>query len=241
MILWIIVALVLLCNIGLWIFFLPRLMLHRISRLQDELVNRHYGEVESMYRRMRGWRHDYHNHIQVLKAHMDLGQYAEAEGYLDRLEEDLAGVDTVLKTGNVMVDAILNSKLTLIRERGMRVDATAIVPRDVGISGIDLSVLIGNLLDNAMEACEKVSRQEDRFIRIYVDILKKQFYICVTNSMEGKAERSGTGFFSSKGAGHGLGLLRIDDIVKKYHGYLNRQAEEGVFVTEVALPLMGEL
>ncbi len=118
-------------------------------------------------------------------------------------------------------------------------DATAIAPRDVGISGVDLSILIGNLLDNAMEACEKVPR-EDRFIRIYVDILKKQFYICVTNSMAGKAKKAGMGFFSSKGADHGLGLLRIDSIVEKYHGDLNRQAEDGVFATEVTLPLAQE-
>ena len=234
---WIMAVLLLLCNIGLWMFFLPRVMLRRMSRLQEEMMNGHYSEVESMYRKMRGWRHDYHNHIQVLKAHMSLGQYAEAESYLERLEENLAGVETVLKTGNLMVDAILNSKLTLMRERGIRVDATAVVPRNVGISGIDLSVLMGNLLDNAMEACGKVSRQEDRFIRIYVDILKKQLYICVTNSMEGRVRRMGDKFFSAKGANHGFGLLRIDSIVEKYHGYLNRQAEEGVFVTEVTLPL----
>ena len=83
----------------------------------------------------------------------------------------------------------------------------------------------------------KVSRQEDRFIRIYVDILKKQLYICVTNSMEGRARRIGDKFFSTKGANHGFGLLRIDSIVEKYHGYLNRQAEDGVFATEVTLPL----
>lgn len=238
-VMWIIVGVVLAGNISLWIFFLPRYVLRKVNQMQDEMVNRHYGEVESMYRRMRGWRHDYHNHMQVLKAHLGLGQYAEAQEYLKRLEEDLAGVDTVLKTGNVMVDAILNSKLTLIRERGIQVDATAIAPRDVGISGVDLSILIGNLLGNAMEACEKVPR-EDRFIRIYVDILKKQFYICVTNSMAGKAKKAGMGFFSSKGADHGLGLLRIDSIVEKYHGYLNRQAEDGVFATEVTLPLAQE-
>lgn len=69
------------------------------------------------------------------------------------LTKDLKNVDTVMKTGNVMVDAILNSKLTMIRERGIAVDATAIVPQNVPFSGIDMSVLIGNLLDNAMEAC----------------------------------------------------------------------------------------
>lgn len=119
-VMWIIVGVVLAGNISLWIFFLPRYVLRKVNQMQDEVVNRHYGEVESMYRRMRGWRHDYHNHMQVLKAHLGLGQYAEAQEYLKRLEEDLAGVDTVLKTGNVMVDAILTSKLTLIRERGIQ-------------------------------------------------------------------------------------------------------------------------
>ena len=134
--------LILLINLGLWIFFMPWFVNRRISRFQNDLVDRHYDEVEAMYRKMRGWRHDYHNHIQVLKANMDLGQYEEADRYLDKLHEDLTQVDTVLKTGNVMVDAILNSKLTMIAERKIRVDATAIVPQNIEISGIDLAVSI---------------------------------------------------------------------------------------------------
>jgi len=208
----------------------------RLTRFQNELVNRHYDEVESMYRKMRGWRHDYHNHIQVMKAHMTLGQYDEAEEYLNRLEEDLSQVDTVLKTGNVMVDAILNSKLTLIAEKKIAVDATAIVPGDINISGIDLSVLIGNLLDNAMEACMQIP-EEDRFIRIYIDVMKQQLYISITNSMSGRAKRKGMSFLSGKEGNHGFGLVRIDSIVAKYRGYINRQTENGVFATEVMLPL----
>lgn len=230
-------AVLIVINLLLWIFFVPWLINRRITRFQNDLVNRHYDEVETMYRKMRGWRHDYHNHIQTLKAHMELGQFSEAEEYLDRLEEDLTTIDTVLKTGNVMVDAILNSKLTMIKERGIRVDATAMVPDDISISGVDLSVLIGNLLDNAMEACMRVP-QEERFIRIYIDIVKKQFYISVTNSMQGKAKRFAGGFVSEKEGSHGFGLLSIDRIVAKYHGYLNRQTENGVFATEVMLPLV---
>ena len=227
-------------NILLWIFVMPVYINRKMTNFQNDLVNRHYDEVDTMYRKMRGWRHDYHNHIQVLKAHMSLSQYEEAEEYLDKLEEDLTTVDTVLKTGNIMVDAILNSKLTLIQEKHILVDATAIVPEDVAISGIDLSVLIGNMLDNAMEACMQISEEKDRFIRIYIDIIKKQLYISVTNSMVGKAKRSGNRFLSSKetGGNHGFGLLQIDNIVSKYHGYLNRQTENGVFATEVMLPLV---
>ncbi|MBO5056972.1 MAG: GHKL domain-containing protein [Lachnospiraceae bacterium] len=223
----------------IWRIFMPRYVDRKISRFQNELVDRHYNEVETMYRKMRGWRHDYHNHIQVLKAHMSLSQYEQAEDYLDRLEEDLTSVDTVLKTGNVMVDAILNSKLTMIQEKKIAVDATAIVPEEISISGIDLSVLIGNLLDNAMEACMELDEEKERFIRIYIDIIKKQLYISVTNSMAGKAKRTGSGFLSRKTGSHGFGLLRIDSIVDKYGGFLNRQTEDGVFATEVTLPLTG--
>ncbi len=229
--------LMLLANLLLWLFAMPRYVSRRITRFQDDLVNRHYDEVETMYRKMRGWRHDYHNHIQTLKAHMSMGQYEEADAYLDRLEDDLVSVDTVLKTGNVMVDAILNSKLSLIQERNIRVDATAIVPEDIALPDIDLSVLIGNLMDNAMESCTALPENE-RFIRIYIDVIKQQLYISVTNSMSGRARKRGGRFLSDKQGHHGFGLLRIDDIVAKHRGYLNRQTENGIFATEVMLPLI---
>ena len=207
---------------------------------QSQALSRQVEEVKEIYTTMRGWRHDYHNHIQVLKAHMELGDYGDAVRYLDMLNDDLTTVDTVIKTGNVMVDAILNSKLTIIREKGIQVDATAVVPQDVPFSGIDLSVLIGNLLDNALEACLQMGDGEEPFIRIYIDIVKKQLYIAVTNSMSGRARRSG--YLTTKSGGHagvhGFGLVRIDQIVSKYGGFLNRQDEEGVFATEVMLPLV---
>lgn len=234
----VIVAAVALINLLLWYLILPWAVNRRISRFQSDLVTKYYDEVEIMYRKMRGWRHDYHNHIQVLKANMSLGQYEQAKDYLNRLEKDLTTVDTVLKTGNVMVDAILNSKLSLIQDKQISVDATAIVPGDIEISGIDLSILIGNLLDNAIEACMQISEKKDRFIRIYIDIVKKQLYISVTNSMNGKARKMGNSFLSAKQGNHGFGLLRIDSIISKYHGYVNRQTENGIFATEVMLPLV---
>lgn len=226
----------LIVNLLLWAFLMPWFVNHKLTRFQNELVNRHYDEVEAMYRKMRGWRHDYHNHMQTLKAYMIMNQYEEIEHYLNQLEDDLDTVDTVLKTGNVMVDAILNSKLTLIQERNIKVDATAVVPGDITISGIDLSVLIGNLLDNAMEACMQLP-EEDRFIRVYIDIIKKQLYISITNSTVGKVKKSGERFLTSKEGNHGFGLLRIDSIVEKHGGFINRQSESGVFATEVMLPL----
>ena len=208
----------------------------RIAAWQNELVERHYDEVQNIYRTMRGWRHDYHNHIQTMKAHLSLGQTEELSDYLGKLDTDLTTVDTVLKTGNVMVDAILNSKMSLIKSKEIAVNAKATVPKELAVSEVDLCVIIGNLLDNAMEACLRQS-QGERFIRVYIGNLMGQLYISVSNSA-GEVTKSNGHYLSSKqSASHGFGLIRIDRIVDKYEGYVNRQNEEGVFATEVMLPL----
>ena len=116
----------------------------RIAEYQKELIAKHCDEVQNIYQTMRGWRHDYHNHIQTLLALS--GNEAKTREYLLKLNDDLTQVDTVLKTGNVMVDAILNSKLSLIRSKEIRVNAKAVVPTELNVSEIDLCVIIGNLL-----------------------------------------------------------------------------------------------
>ena len=213
----------------------------RINAYQSDLLEKHCEEVENMYRQTRGWRHDYHNHIQTMKAHLAMGELAKLEEYLNELDTDLTTVDTVIKTGNVMMDAILNSKISLAKARGIRIDAKAVVPKELAISEVELSLIVGNLMDNAMEACMKITEEERRFIRVYIDILKGQLYIYVMNSVEGTPKRSGKIYLSTKnakeGSYHGFGLMRIDKVVERYHGYLERQDEEGVFATEVMLPL----
>jgi sensor histidine kinase regulating citrate/malate metabolism len=193
--------------------------------------------VENIYRQMRGWRHDYHNHIQAVKAHLALEQYAQIGTYLDKLDADLTSVDTIIKTGNVMVDAILNSKLSLAASKNISVNAKAYVPKELSVSEIDLCIILGNLLDNAAEACMTLAEAE-RFIRVYLDVFKEQLYISVSNSTGGEIKKAAGAFLSTKEqAGHGFGLIRVDKIAEKYGGYVNRQHEEGVFATEIMLPL----
>ena len=208
----------------------------RIAEYQKELIAKQCDEVQNIYQTMRGWRHDYHNHIQALLALS--GDEEKTKEYLLKLNDDLVQVDTVLKTGNVMVDAILNSKLSLIQSKKIKVNAKAVVPKEFKISEIDLCVIIGNLLDNAMEACLRQQEDDQRFIRLFIGMLKDQLYISVSNSVGGDIKKSGKTYLSSKGSEtHGFGLMRIDRLAAKYDGYVNRQDEEGVFATEVMLPL----
>lgn len=219
-------------------WYVKRAICHEISEYQDDLLEKHYEEVENMYRRMRGWRHDYHNHIQTMKAYLSMGQLDNLSQYFNELDQDLTTVDTVIKTGNVMIDAILNSKLSLAKDKDIRIEAKAIVPAKLQISEIDLSLIIGNLLDNAMEACMKMKDHEEKFIRVYIDVLKGQLYIYVMNSMGDSPKKIGKIYLTTKDKKyHGLGLIRVDQVVERYHGYLDRQNEDGVFATEIMLPL----
>lgn len=227
-----------LLNLAFVILFQSHLINKKVASFQNDLIDKHYEEVENMYRTMRTWKHDYHNHVQAMEAYISLGQIEELSKYLDEMHAGLKEMEVLLHTGNVKADAILNSKISLMKSYDILVDVTAIVPKDIPIRGTELSVLIGNLLDNAMEACLRIDDKSKRFVRIYIDILKGQLYISVTNSMDGKARRIGNTFMSMKNGSHGFGLGSVDKIVKKYGGYINRQTEEDVFATEIMLPLI---
>lgn len=223
-------------------WYLTRLVDRRIEGFQNDLISRQVDEVENMYRQMRGWRHDFRNHIQTMLILMENGENQRLKEYLEGLNADLTEVDQVLKTGNVMADAILNSKLSLARAKGIAVNAKAKVPDRVRISDVNLCAMLGNLLDNAIEACLRIEEPEKRFIRVYIGTMKQQLYISVTNSMGKRPEKTGGRFLSSKSgrdemARFGFGLMRIDVIAEQNGGYVNRQNEEGVFAAEVMLPL----
>ena len=208
----------------------------RIAAYQRELIETHYREVENMYRQIRGWRHDYRNHIQMMKVLAANGDMDALKVYLDELDTDLNTVDTVVKTGNPMADAILNSKISLARSRNIPTQVDAHIPVKLKMSELDLCCIIGNLFDNAMEASMALP-EEKRLIRVYMDMKGTQLYISFTNFTAGKKLPKADGRFrTTKGEGHGFGLVRIDAIVARLDGYLSRNSEDGAFTTEILLP-----
>lgn len=211
---------------------LDKLIEKRVAVFEKELLQKYYDEVENMYTKMRGWRHDYRHHIQTMKVHASRGEMEEIQRYLDMLDDDLTNVETVIKTGNKIADAILNSKLSLAAEKQITVKAEARIPVLLTTPELDLCIIIGNLLDNAMEACMELP-PEKRLIRIYMEMKGNYLYLALTNTAGGGKKKH---FGTTRGAGHGLGLARVDEIVKKHNGYLTRASEEEAFSTEVLLP-----
>ena len=232
-------------GIAALIFVLLEYLLQRIMKreedktiiYQNKLMKQQMDEIENIYMTMRGWRHDYHNHLQSLKGYLSLNKVDQMKNYLNELETDLDSIDTLYHSGNLQLDSILNAKLAIAEKGQIRIHCDASIPPQLHVSDLDLCVILGNLLDNAIESCRKIKNPDERFIRVYIGILKKQLYISITNATSETVKQRTDHYFTTKRGDHGHGLKRVDQVVKKYDGYLNRQNEPGVFATEIILPL----
>ena len=218
----------------LWIGY--RFIEKYMDIFHNDTIKKHLREVSEMYGRMSEWRHDYKSQIQTMKAYISQNHIGLLSEYLDKLDSDLTSVDTVIKTGNIMIDAIINSKLSVIRSKNIKITIDAAAPAALSVPDVDLCHIIGNLLENAAESAEKCP--DGGFVRIYINTLKNQFYISVLNSTAGDVLTSGGEYRSTKPLpGHGLGLKSVARTVNKYGGWIEQCHDEDLFSTEILLPL----
>ena len=207
----------------------------QMQEYQNKVFDRQVKEVENMFMTMRGWRHDFHHHLQSLKVKLNRCEIEESLHYLDELEQELRDIRQLVESGNTNMDAILNSKLSLAVHHDIQINVKAKVPERIPISDTDVCALLGNLVDNAVEACEKV--KEDKFIRMYIGKYKGQLYISCTNSTAETVRKLDEEYITNKRGNHGHGLKRMYLIVDKYDGMISRKNEPGVFTTEILLPM----
>lgn len=206
----------------------------KLAAYQAEQSARHLGEVRSIHTEMRGYKHDFHHHLQALKGQLEAGEIERALLYIDELDNKLMNVDTLLKTGNVSLDAILSAKIAQAKAEGISVTVKAVVPDTLIISDVELSIVVGNLLDNAIEACRTANGE--RFIRIYMTIKGKMLYFSMLNSAGEKQKKKGSLFSSRKNGLHGFGLRRAETIIEEHGGWVKYNSEDGAFTSEFLVP-----
>ena len=127
----------------------------KLVEYQTEQSEKHLNEVRSIHKEMRGYKHDFHHHLQTLKGQLEAGEIDRALAYIEQLDNQLMNVDSLLKTGNVSLDAILSAKIAQAKAENIAVTVKASVPDALTISDLELSIIMGNLLDNAIEASNR--------------------------------------------------------------------------------------
>jgi len=206
----------------------------KLVEYQTEQSERHLGEVRSIHKEMRGYKHDFHHHLQALKGYLEAGETDRALAYIERLDQQLMHMDTLLKTGNVSLDAILSAKISQAKAENIAVTVKANVPDALTVSDVELSIVIGNLLDNAIEACRMATG--DRFIRIYMAMKGNMLYFSMLNAAGEKKEKKGSLFSSHKNGVHGFGLRRAEAILHEHGGWVKYNSEDGAFTSEFLVP-----
>ncbi len=208
----------------------------KLAEYQTEQSRQHLEEVRSIHREMRGYKHDFHNHLQTLKSYLDAGDAERAREYISELDRQLMDVDTLLKTGNVSLDAILSAKIAQAKSEDVSVTVKANVPDGLTVSDLELSIIVGNLLDNAIEACREAGGE--RFIRIFIGMKGKMLYFSMLNSAGAKREKMNGLFRTAKSGVHGFGLRRAEAIIKDHGGWVKYNSEDGAFTSEFLIPAL---
>ena len=206
----------------------------KLVEYQTEQSEKHLNEVRSIHKEMRGYKHDFHHHLQALKGQLEAGEVDRALVYIEQLDNQLMNVDTLLKTGNVSLDAILSAKIAQAKAENIAVTVKANVPDQLTISDLELSIIIGNLLDNAIEACRTVTGE--RFIRIFISMKGTMLYFSMLNAAGAKKKKTGSLFATHKDGVHGFGLRRAEAILEEHGGWVKYNSEDGAFTSEFLVP-----
>lgn len=206
----------------------------KLVEYQTEQSEKHLNEVRSIHKEMRGYKHDFHHHLQTLKGQLEAGEVDRALAYIEQLDNQLMNVDTLLKTGNVSLDAILSAKIAQAKAENIAVTVKANVPDQLTISDLELSIIIGNLLDNAIEACRTVTGE--RFIRIFISMKGSMLYFSMLNAAGEKMKKTGSLFATHKDGVHGFGLRRAEAILEEHGGWVKYNSEDGAFTSEFLVP-----
>jgi len=232
----VILAVIFISAAGLYVFGMNRLYLEqeKSSRYHSQIAV--YKMLAEQYSQSERLRHDMKNHIIALSGLFRNREWEKMGGYLKQLEEK--GLETGGDmTGNKAVDALLYQKRKRAEEENIKWECDVQVPKECCINEFDLCVLFGNILDNALEACERLQSGECRFIKIQAKAVKKCLLLEVKNSMD-STEKYTEGFTSKESPKeHGIGLLNVGDVAHKYNGAVNTEAENGIFIISILIPL----
>lgn len=156
--------------------------LARLKTEQAELLERDYTTLNNAYAINAKVFHDFHNHIGLLRQLLSHAKLEETIQYLDELQTPVQEMTENVWTGDETVDYIINSKAVTAKERNVQYQAQVEFPRHINLRSVDLCAVLGNLLDNALEAAGQVPEKEERFVRLTIRRINQMLIIKVENS-----------------------------------------------------------
>ena len=221
---------------------------------QNAMYKKQFELVKQSEERMDSLQHDLKKHMLLLGSYLDNAEYDAAKSYVNNIERYMKVPGKYADTGNIELDAILNYSLDKAAKLGCETETKITVPKITFMNEFDLNILLGNLLDNALEALSKV---HERYLYVGISYNKSMLLIRVKNTYDGIFDRNiGTSksskrvvpiekleedksiqkkLKSPKEGKHGIGLKNIKEVVDKYDGEMNVDAGDKYFNVDIIL------
>ena len=188
--------------------------IQEVLQYQYKVQSEHVDEILVTQVEMKKLRHDLRNHAISIQAYLNKGDCKGALEYLERMQEQTVYDKNIIETGNITLDAMLNTKRKIAESKGIQFDLWLQVPENLFIEPIDICIIFGNALDNAIEACERLQDRK-RWIKISVCYEKEVLFCTISNSAE-KGERLLRQTAKKDKKNHGFGIGNIEAALNKY-------------------------
>lgn len=185
---------------------------------------------------LKQFRHDINNQLQTINILLDNGNLSELKNHIDNLMSEKSEV-TSYYTGNIVVDGLLSYKLEKMKACGATIETSLEIPQQPFMNSKDMTIILGNLLDNSLDAIRLMKKEKYCFIQMKYS--KSCLLICIRNTYENSIEVKDGDIISSKNRSdaHGIGLSSIKSIVDKYNGHFDISYNEQFFTAKVILML----
>jgi sensor histidine kinase YesM len=183
-------------------------------------------------KKIRSIRHDMKHHIREIRGMAENEDYAGIIDYTNNISKDISVSETLYNTGNVALDGILNFYAGKFLEKSIDFTIDIVVPENMGVEAYDINIILGNLLDNAVE---NSIRTEKPSVNISLKYIGGVLHILIENSFDGELNKKNGNLISRKSKEHGFGLENVKRVVKKYNGDTVISADNEVFSVGIVM------
>lgn len=204
---------------------------------QKELHFIYANAVETSIEEMKRVKHDFANHLMCIMGYLELGKYNDLENYVKKLSNPIEKSNDIIVVGHPVISSLIYSKGLMAKKENIKISLETSFETSINIEDIDLCVLVGNVLDNAIEACMKCE-ETHREITISIQTKSKYFLFDCKNTMNMSTIIKEDHLFKTNKLDkniHGIGLKNIHSIVSKYEGDIALDTKEDFFVTKITL------
>lgn len=205
------------------------------ERIKNELLQREnlfyswqFENIQEHIEEVNSFRHDFKNHLEVLDSLLE-SKPDEARSYITGITGVLNAKNQYSKSGNIPIDSIINYKLSKAQEKEVEVETKISIPKELNFEPSDMVVILGNLLDNAINASMKI--EEGRNIKFNMTYKKGMLQIEIVNAFDGyvRFEKNRIQTTSGDERYHGYGLKNVESVLKKYHGFCEISYDDHIF------------